>query len=101
MQMLRRFLAEESTAVIELTDAPTWIIDPIDGTANFVHKIPLFAINIAFAVDKELLFCVTLVPTLDELYTARKGQGAFLNGTAIHCSDVTRVGTETLQPNQV
>lgn len=95
-KLFRRFLAEESATVIELTDAPTWIIDPIDGTTNFVHKIPLFAINIAFAVGKELLFGVTLVPTLDELYTARKGQGAFLNGSPIHCSDVTRVDIETI-----
>lgn len=88
------FLGEETSTGISLTEHPTWIIDPIDGTMNFVHGFPLFAINVAFCLNKELQFGVTLAPALDLTYTARKGQGAFLNGNPIHCSDVKKVLTQ-------
>lgn len=86
-----RFLGEESTTDLTMTDDPTWIIDPIDGTTNYIHKIPIFAIAVAFCVNKETLIGVTLNPAHDELYTARKGQGAYLNGKQIYCSNVTEV----------
>lgn len=88
---LSRFLAEESTKNLTLTDDPTWIIDPIDGTANFVHKLPFFAINVAYAVNKEVQFGLTYAPALRELFTARKGRGAFLNARRIKCSNNTVV----------
>jgi myo-inositol-1(or 4)-monophosphatase len=52
-----RFIGEESTAdgkLIEWTDAPTWIIDPIDGTTNFVHRCPMIAICVGLAIGKQL-----------------------------------------------
>lgn len=88
---LYRILGEESTTNITLTDEPTWIIDPIDGTTNYVHKIPIFGITVAFCVNKEILIGVTSNPAQNELYTARKGQGAHLNGQRIYCSKVTAV----------
>lgn len=84
-------MGEESSTNITLTNDPTWIIDPIDGTTNYVHKIPIFGISVAFCVNKEILIGVVFNPAQNELYTARKGQGAYLNGERIHSSNVTEV----------
>lgn len=84
-----RFIGEESTASgqkIELTDAPTWIIDPIDGTMNFVHGLPHTCISVALLIDKVAEIGIVYNPILEQLFTARKGQGAFLNGAPIHVS---------------
>jgi myo-inositol-1(or 4)-monophosphatase len=84
-----RFIAEEdasATGEKGLTESPTWIIDPIDGTINFVKKLHFVCISVALAVEGDLKIAFLYNPTLDELYTARKGQGAFLNGVKIESS---------------
>ncbi|KAL2085459.1 hypothetical protein ACEWY4_018779 [Coilia grayii] len=84
-----RFIGEESSAAGEkciLTDEPTWIIDPIDGTCNFVHSFPMVAVSIGFAVKKELEFGVIYHCFDGTLYTARRGHGAFCNGAPIQVS---------------
>ncbi|MBN3310964.1 IMPA2 monophosphatase, partial [Amia calva] len=84
-----RFIGEESSAAGEkcfLTDSPTWIIDPIDGTCNFVHSFPMVAVSIGFAVKKELVFGVIYHCFDETLYTARKGHGAFCNGLRLQVS---------------
>lgn len=78
-----RFIAEETAADNELTDAPTWLVDPIDGTTNFVHAQPYCAVSIGFAVDSELVLGVIFIPALDEMYHAVRGGGAFLNDQPI------------------
>jgi len=70
----------------KLTDKPTWIIDPIDGTTNFVHGVPWTCISIGVTIDKQLVVGVVYNPILDELFTAVRGSGAFLNGNPIHVS---------------
>jgi myo-inositol-1(or 4)-monophosphatase len=73
------FLAEES--VVEgqkLTNHPTWIIDPIDGTTNFVATFPCFCASIGFSVNQEILHGVVYNPVTGELFYASKGEGAFL-----------------------
>jgi hypothetical protein len=58
-----RFIGEESTAEgkkVEWMDAPTWIIDPIDGTANFVHSIPQTCVCIGLSINKQVNVCVSL-----------------------------------------
>lgn len=72
-----------------LTDKPTWIIDPIDGTVNFVNSFPQTCISVALAVCKELVVGIIYNPMFSELYTAVKGQGAFLNEKPIKTSCVT------------
>lgn len=62
------------------------IIDPIDGTTNFVHQIPIFAISIGVMVENSLTFGVVYNPILNELYSAIKGQGAFCNGEKMSVS---------------
>ncbi|XP_068955718.1 inositol monophosphatase 2 [Petaurus breviceps papuanus] len=87
-----RFIAEESTAAGEkcvLTDSPTWIIDPIDGTCNFVHRFPTVAVSIGFAVNQELEFGVIYHCTEERLYTGRRGQGAFCNEQRLRVSRET------------
>ncbi|XP_053714966.1 inositol monophosphatase 1-like [Synchiropus splendidus] len=85
------FIGEESVAKgipCVLTDKPTWIIDPVDGTTNFVHGFPFVAVSIAFAVNKELVFGVVYSCLEDKMYKARKGKGAFCNDEALEVSDV-------------
>lgn len=83
-----RFVAEETAAENGLTDAPTWIIDPIDGTCNFVHGIPIVGISVALAVRRETVIGVVYNPVTDEMYRCRLGAGAFLNDKPIRCSSV-------------
>ncbi|XP_029384821.1 inositol monophosphatase 1-like [Echeneis naucrates] len=88
------FIGEESVAKGEpciLTDKPTWIIDPVDGTTNFVHGFPFVAVSIAFAVNKELEFGVVYSCLEDKMYKARKGKGAFCNDEPIQVSDVEEI----------
>jgi myo-inositol-1(or 4)-monophosphatase len=73
------FLTEE-TGVIEGTDKTNrWIVDPLDGTTNFLHGIPLFAVSIALEREGQLFAGVIYNPILNELYVAERGQSAFLN----------------------
>uniref|UniRef100_A0A9J8D5X4 Inositol-1-monophosphatase n=2 Tax=Cyprinus carpio TaxID=7962 RepID=A0A9J8D5X4_CYPCA len=84
------FIGEESVAAGEpcvLTENPTWIVDPVDGTTNFVHGYPFVAISIGFAVNKMLEFGVVYSCIEDKMYTARKGKGAFCNGQPLQVSD--------------
>lgn len=84
-----RFIAEESTKELpELTDTPTWIIDPIDGTMNFIHGFPHTCVVIGLAVKKQMVLGIVYNPVLEQLFTARKGRGAFLNGEPIHVSKI-------------
>uniref|UniRef100_A0A3P8WUY0 Inositol-1-monophosphatase n=1 Tax=Cynoglossus semilaevis TaxID=244447 RepID=A0A3P8WUY0_CYNSE len=97
------FIGEESVAAGSpsvLTDDPTWIIDPIDGTTNFVHRFPFVAVSIGFTVKKAIEFGIVYSCIEDKMYTARKGKGAFCNGVPIKVSgqeDITKslVLTET------
>ena len=76
-----------------LTDAVTWIIDPIDGTLNFVHTFPLSCVSIGVTCQRAIVLGVVFNPWLDQLFTARRGSGAYLNGKPIHasgCKDLTQ-----------
>ena len=73
------FLMEERGAVQGDDDQHRWIVDPLDGTTNFLHGLPIFCIAIALERDGEIVCALVYNPILDELYTAEKGQGAFVN----------------------
>jgi myo-inositol-1(or 4)-monophosphatase len=82
------FLAEESgNTGIAAKDSVQWIIDPLDGTVNFAHSLPIFSISIAAVQYEEILCGVIYHPLLDELFVAEKGKGAFLNGKEIKISN--------------
>jgi len=72
-------LSEESNPVENNSDY-TWVIDPLDGTVNFAHKLPIFCVSIALKYKNEGVLGVIYVPCLDECFTAIKGMGAYLNG---------------------
>ncbi|KAM9332097.1 inositol monophosphatase 1-like [Pholidichthys leucotaenia] len=83
------FIGEESVAAgapSVLTDDPTWIIDPIDGTTNFVHRFPFVSVSIGFTVKKQIEFGIVYSCLEDKMYTARKGKGAFCDGVPIRVS---------------
>jgi myo-inositol-1(or 4)-monophosphatase len=73
------FLMEERGAIAGPDKTHRFIVDPLDGTTNFLHGIPLFCIALALERDGEVVSGLIYNPILDELYTAEKGQGAFLN----------------------
>lgn len=92
-----RFIAEESVATNSaLTDKPTWIIDPIDGTNNFILRIPFIAISVAFVWKKEICIGIVYNPILNEFYSSRLGTGSFMNGHRIHCNKVEKLEDATL-----
>jgi len=88
-----KFLAEESYDGhnYNFTDDPTWIIDPIDGTTNFVHRYPLCCVSIGFAINKRVVVGVVYNPILDEMYEAVTGKGAFMNGKRIRVSGAQKI----------
>jgi myo-inositol-1(or 4)-monophosphatase len=73
------FLMEEGGEVKGSDGQHRWIVDPLDGTTNFLHGVPLFAVAIALERGSEIVASVIYNPVMDELYTAEKGQGAWLN----------------------
>ncbi|KAL9010047.1 MAG: hypothetical protein Q9173_004979 [Seirophora scorigena] len=80
------FLGEETAQSGRLTDAPTFIVDPIDGTTNFVHAHPYVSISLAFAHKQKPLVGVVYNPFTQHLYTAIKGHGAYLTSPKIPSS---------------
>ena len=70
---------EEGGEVEGVDKTHRWLIDPLDGTTNFLHSIPLFAISIGLEREGQLVAGLIYNPVSDELYTAEKGKGAFLN----------------------
>lgn len=77
-------------------DTPLWIIDPIDGTTNFVHSHPFFASSIAVCLDGAPQAACVLAPKLDECYTASLSGGAQLNGRPIHVTRTTDIADSLL-----
>ena len=80
------FLTEETGVIKNKDNGNTWIIDPIDGTTNFIHGIPHFAISIALKSKNELLSGLIFDPIKDEMFFAEKDKGAFLNNQRLRVS---------------
>lgn len=72
------FLMEEGGEVAGTDGQHTWIVDPLDGTTNFLHGLPLFAVAIALQRGEDIVASVIYNPIMDELFTAEKGGGAWL-----------------------
>ncbi|KAK9367463.1 inositol monophosphatase [Lipomyces kononenkoae] len=77
------FMGEESyvPGVTKLSDKPTFVVDPIDGTTNFIHSFPFSCTSLGFAINREPVVGVVYNPFLNLMYTGIQGQGSFLNGT--------------------
>ena len=81
------FLSEEIGKIENKDKDNTWIIDPIDGTTNFLHGIPHFAICIALEVQKEVISGLIYDPIKDEMFYAEKNKGAYLNNQRLRVSN--------------
>ena len=79
-------LLEESGAVAGSDPRHRWIVDPLDGTTNFLHGIPHFAISIALERDGEIVAGLVYDPVRDEMYSAEKGLGAYVNDRRLRVS---------------
>ena len=89
------FLGEEDQMNIENSDL-TWIVDPLDGTTNYIHQIPIYSTSVALVSGGEIVLGVVHIPLLDECFYAWKNGSAFLNGDAIHCSGTTSIENSLL-----
>lgn len=76
-------MAEETANDVGLQPGYTWVIDPVDGTTNFIHGFPFVAVSIAVCVDRKPVLGFVLDPVRKELFSARRGKGAWLNGTRL------------------
>lgn len=85
-----RILAEESGLSREGGDC-LWMVDPLDGTTNYSHGVPIFAVSIAYAEGGRALLGVVYDPTRGECYRARRGQGAFLGEKRLQASGVSEL----------
>uniref|UniRef100_H2ZKT7 Inositol-1-monophosphatase n=1 Tax=Ciona savignyi TaxID=51511 RepID=H2ZKT7_CIOSA len=94
-----KFIGEESVAAglkCNLTDEPTWIVDPIDGTTNFVHRYPYVAVCLGFCMNKTVKVGIVYNVPNDEMFTAIRGLGAFCNGKQLQVSDETDLAKSLL-----
>jgi len=79
-------LAEEMGGAAEVPPGPCWVFDPIDGTTNYAHGIPIFCASLALEIDGVAQVAAVFDPNRQELFTAERGGGAFLNGRRLHVS---------------
>jgi len=79
-------LAEEKGRVDKKSDY-LWVIDPLDGTHNYIAQIPIYGVSIALCLNKEVIVGAVYFPCLKEIYEAESGGGAYLNGKRIHVSN--------------
>ena len=84
-------ILSEEIGEINNDESFKWIIDPIDGTSNFLHGIPHFAISIGLEHDKEIICGIIYDPIKDEMFTAEKGNGAYVNNKRMRVSSRSKL----------
>ncbi len=84
------FLSEEETAD-EIKNKDYWILDPIDGTTNFMHQISMSAVSLGLCSGGEVVLGVIYIPYTNEIFYAEKGKGAYLSGNPIKCSNNSKL----------
>lgn len=91
------FIAEESaTGQEEIGDGFYWVIDPLDGTTNFLHRLPVYAVSVGLIFNKQPVLGMIYEPNRDELFYACRGGGAYLNGKPIRVSSTDALGKSLL-----
>ena len=96
-------LGEEYGAQQEAIDR-LWVVDPVDGTFNFMHGLPVWCISLAFLLHGEIEIGIIYNPDSNEMFTARRGRGAFLNGVQLsvsagrHAAPLIEIGCSNRQP---
>ena len=102
LKILRRARPDFSVLAEESAPKPTrgspgrWIIDPLDGTTNFVHRFPMFCVSIAAEWENQVQVGVIYHPILRDTYVAVRGKGAFVNGKRMHVSKTRRLADSLL-----
>ncbi|MBI5346420.1 MAG: inositol monophosphatase [Chlamydiae bacterium] len=90
------FLSEEKGAIDKKNGSIQWVIDPLDGTVNFAHNLPFFAVSIAAVQHDKTLCGVIYAPMIHELFIAERGNGAYLNGNKLKVTSTTLLKDATL-----
>ena len=89
------FVGEESTLDSTKIQASRskgrWIVDPLDGTTNYIHRFPIFAVSIGYEYEGKMQLAVIDVPMMNEVYTAIRGRGAFVNGPKMQVSETATI----------
>ena len=86
-----KFIGEEAAAEVDPADEYCWVVDPLDGTTNYVHQMPHYAVSVALAHFGQPIAGVIFDPVHEECFSCRRGGGAFLNGQPIRTSAVTEL----------
>jgi myo-inositol-1(or 4)-monophosphatase len=86
-----QILAEEMGGAVAVPAGPCWVFDPIDGTTNFAHGLPIFCASLALEIDGVAEVAAVFDPNRKELFTAERGGGAFLNGRPLRVSSAARL----------
>lgn len=89
------FLAEEDLCQ-DKGSSYRWVIDPLDGTTNYAHHFPVFGVSVALKREKDILLGVVFDPAREEMFSALRGEGAFLNGSRIKVSSLEDLGKSLL-----
>jgi len=86
-----QILAEEMGGASAVPDGPCWVFDPIDGTTNYAHGLPIFCASLALEIDGVAEVAAIYDPNRKELFTAERGGGAFLNGARLRVSSADQL----------
>jgi myo-inositol-1(or 4)-monophosphatase len=84
-------IISEETGIIQGNEERVWYIDPLDGTVNYAHHVPIFCVSIAHAYQGKLALGAVYDPLRDEMFIAERGQGAYLNGKRLSVSAATEL----------
>jgi myo-inositol-1(or 4)-monophosphatase len=85
------YIMSEESGITHGNVEQSWYIDPLDGTVNYAHRIPFFSVSVGYAYKGAMQLGVVYDPMRDEMFSAERGKGAFLNGETIHVSDTTEL----------
>jgi len=89
-------IISEESGISQGQDENVWYIDPLDGTVNYAHGVPIFSVSIAFAENGQTIFGVVYDPMQDEFFSAERGKGAWLNGTPMQVSKTNNLDSSLL-----
>ena len=81
------FITEESGKILNKNKDVFWVIDPIDGTTNFLHGVPHFAISVALQIENEIIIGLISDPIKNEIFYAEKGNGSYINNSRVRVSN--------------
>src|SRR5512141_69480 len=85
------YILTEESGEIQGNRQAIWYIDPLDGTVNYAHHIPIFCVSIAYAAHSDLTLAAVYDPLRDEMFLSERGQGAYLNGRSLRVSSTSEL----------